>query len=469
MACHNERVARSRKHAEAKRSRTVRKEKEARSGRREREKSNLSTTNGTNGSGSFDMADLNAIPTAASVDFDTRPVPPPHSPLPTASSSMSAINSNSVSPYTIPSALPNSRPRTSPQDGRHSSDDNFLPSEHAHHTHSDSKQSISSLGKGTTPLSINVPNYRNIQETGRATSDPQEVGSGWDSRNSGDGREPRRRSLSRPPLRTSDSHPPPPRSASATSPLSPSFSPRNSSSSATYDKTSSRQGSLSAPAPTDKGANRRSGFYGAMARAAAAEASSSTEGESKGTSIGRQSPVSDQVTETSFLPSRAITPPPPETPSKPASFLPELHKSMSFYDPDTLLFLDHVGSDGGRSPKTQSLSRRSQSYKAGVSNMGSVDQIERLTPDLDDSSEEDGTRRVRRESDKSEISRKIRESIRRSKGDGNEMGMDVDLVEMLLGELDGTKNEMQDLQSKYNAFRVRTFDHLIIRFLILFS
>lgn len=40
------------------------------------------------------------------------------------------------------------------------------------------------------------------------------------------------------------------------------------------------------------------------------------------------------------------------------------------------------------------------------------------------------------------------------------MGLDVDLVEMLLGELDGTKMEMRDLQGKYSAFRVSAFTGL---------
>jgi len=40
------------------------------------------------------------------------------------------------------------------------------------------------------------------------------------------------------------------------------------------------------------------------------------------------------------------------------------------------------------------------------------------------------------------------------------------LVEMLLGELEGTKKEMSDLQSKYNAFRVRfSSSRLFVTFL----
>jgi len=71
---------------------------------------------------------------------------------------------------------------------------------------------------------------------------------------------------------------------------------------------------------------------------------------------------------------------------------------------------------------------------------------------------------------KSEVARKVRESIqlakRESEGLGVQSGLDVDLVEMLLGELEGTKKEMSDLQSKYNAFRVRfSSSRLYITFL----
>ena len=59
-----------------------------------------------------------------------------------------------------------------------------------------------------------------------------------------------------------------------------------------------------------------------------------------------------------------------------------------------------------------------------------------------------------------DVARKVRESIRLSKasgdgGDSGKGGLDVELVEMLLGELEVTKREMKDLQEKYNAFRVR--------------
>lgn len=61
--------------------------------------------------------------------------------------------------------------------------------------------------------------------------------------------------------------------------------------------------------------------------------------------------------------------------------------------------------------------------------------------------------------------RKVRESIRRSRGgsvsrttgDGasNGMTLDVELVELLIRELEQTKNRMKELQKNYNAIRVR--------------
>lgn len=146
-----------------------------------------------------------------------------------------------------------------------------------------------------------------------------------------------------------------------------------------------------------------------------------------------------------------------ETVGEPPSFVSELHNSVSFYDPDTLLFLDHVGS-APTSPQGKNLN--GQRYSNDISQVP-AEQIEHLSPDLGGphSDDEEDKRMVREP--KSEVVRKVRESIQSSRqgidseGGGAGSSLDVELVEMLLGELDGTKKEMKELQGKYNAFRVR--------------
>ena len=139
---------------------------------------------------------------------------------------------------------------------------------------------------------------------------------------------------------------------------------------------------------------------------------------------------------------------------EPPSFVSELHNSVSFYDPDTLLFLDHVGSTP-TSPQGKNLN--GLRYSNDISHVP-AEQIEHLSPELggapsdDDENDHGGAREP-----KSEVARKVRESIQSSKREGDNAGgssLDVELVELLLSELDGTKKEMKELQGKYNAFRV---------------
>lgn len=130
---------------------------------------------------------------------------------------------------------------------------------------------------------------------------------------------------------------------------------------------------------------------------------------------------------------------------------------MSFYDPDTLLFLDHVAQEPpSTAPTSHALAR---SLSNGIVDVP-ADQVEHLSPTLGaiEASSDDEMRRER--PPKSEVATKLRESIRTSRegsaAAAGGMSMDVELVEMLLSELDGTRREMQSLQSKYNAFRVRS-------------
>lgn len=153
----------------------------------------------------------------------------------------------------------------------------------------------------------------------------------------------------------------------------------------------------------------------------------------------------------------------------------ELHNSISFYDPDTLLFLDHVASEASSKGSTSvstsgsvlGLSTRdypTEQFPSSSYDPGEL--VESLEQRHDEilSSDEDEVEIRTSGAIKSEVSRKLRESIRTSREGsaklGGGMGLDVDLVEMLLGELDGTKMEMRDLQGKYSAFRVSAFTGL---------
>lgn len=314
----------------------------------------------------------------------------------------------------------------------------------------------------------------------------------------------------------------------------------------------SRSGSLSAPATAEqKSANRRSGFYGSMsARGSIDEAAlnltTSTQFAGPTTTTGTVDQnslagFSTSAAQDHFPASSALVhngdrdPDPvhdeqdnfPDDAGEPdsTSFLPELHQSMSFYDPDTLLFLNNVGkgSIGGdagsnpSSPQGKSSKMAAKSFNgspiyrrgenddtdefpaeapttafgdhddateldehlerlsvsdddaADLSMLSSADgRAPRRTPGRRDLVDEDGVgsesghsqqRRHQRRQRGSDVLQQVRESIRSSRqgGTGGEGagGLDVELVEMLLGELDGTKKEMQELQSKYSAFRVR--------------
>lgn len=202
---------------------------------------------------------------------------------------------------------------------------------------------------------------------------------------------------------------------------------------------------------------------------------------SAGEERGRQSPAPGDDGGDDDLEEAEPTRPPHTTTSSsssvPLSFLPELHNSVSFYDPDTLLFLDHVGSTPN-SPKRSSVPTSVSGRLSADHRRYSQDQLEHLSPELggrehddDDDEEDDGGEAegsLRREPPKSEVARRVRESIQISRQSGGASGsggvggpsLDVELVELLLTELEGTKREMKELQGKYNAFRVRLFRFL---------
>ena len=305
MACHNERVARSRKHAEAKRSRSIRKDKEGRSSsRRERERNGSSSAPLTGASDTFDVVDL---PPSASTGLDgsggRQQLPPsPYGNGPSSSASLSNIAGGSYpSPAFNGGSSQNRRPRAPSSDlPRH-------PYDHiADVPLSSSSPSLSSLARAASPIvpthstsplanSLSSPShsrrgsapdafedsYTNTSpplshERRRSSADRRaSIGAPWAPPSSPlvtGGLSPRlvstdseRQSLEerRSSLRTYESHPP-----ALRGPPSPRLD---------VVSQAGRQGSLSAPAPVDRASNRRSGFYGHMRRPSVEEDQSTEE------------------------------------------------------------------------------------------------------------------------------------------------------------------------------------------------
>ncbi|SCZ89044.1 BZ3500_MvSof-1268-A1-R1_Chr1-1g00914 [Microbotryum saponariae] len=237
--------------------------------------------------------------------------------------------------------------------------------------------------------------------------------------------------------------------------------------------------------------NRRSGFYGFAQRPSIDEGAPVATDDLDGTyeRIGHEEePVEDDdrspakenyVDEdpTEALQYSAPQHQPPAAAHPPSStYLPDLHNSMSFYDPDTLLFLNHVASPRnhsasnslthGPTPPRKSLDEeKTHSQRRGPSEASTAsDAIEHLSPDLA-GAEFNSSRDVATAGGRS-VARKVRESIRLSR-DGMEgktggASLDVELVELLLNELEETKKEMQEWQSRYDAFRVSAVRHQVL-------
>jgi hypothetical protein len=461
MACHNERVARSRKHAEAKRNKGQRKEEKARLG------NGSSTTSSRNRPGETDrdgrsstlitpMSDnrrsnetfpVNVSEeiggTVDSSNSSPRRTPRLHSPvvssaphyspdLPTQSPSTdryridspSLTNTSSVSSIPV---LVNNQPRSHPQQQQQQSSQ---PSR--------SETSSTSTGKNPPnhlPRGLGIESRRDAIAPTFPLLSPSTTPTFADQQ--------QQRHQSRP-----TSNPP------ASTPM----------------VTGGSASSLTAPPLTQKSINRRSGFYGgAVAEKTGTEGDHQRGNAAETSSIegGRRSDDSDR--RSNSLPSPPLDEIASNQRMEKKSFLPEMPNSISFYDPDTLLFLDNVG--GAESSTSGPASSITSESSLSLRSRGMT------TPGIEDGEDGDELNPLERttsphyrhhtptlptpnsSSPKSEVSRKVRESLRQSKGDGSDRGMtlDVDLVEMLLSELDSTKNEMSELQSKYTAFRVSSF------------
>lgn len=446
MACHNERVARTRKHAEAKRKARKEKEKDATASRSSRTRSEGGRSSSIGGDADR-TAELPEVP------------PPPALPAPGLARASGKNDSISpVRPLPKPSPYQRSVSFDSTQHQRSTTNSSDSARLGATLPPSSSIQSISSLSRSTTPLQPpSAAHSRSPSQLSAYNGEPTEA----QRRTTPSAL---RREITDVPRRHSDGFDdPPPDFSPYPVPESPALQPhkrREESDGLLQESSTSRSGSLSAPSGVDKAANRRSGFYGAAARPSLGEdAILSQLDDSR--SVGRDSPAPpadrDHRTQT-----------PPTSPPRPhaRSTSQDLHASASFYDPDTLLFLNHVGGSAPSSPRVGS------SSKAAPELVLNVDDIARLPSPgpVDVSGDEDES--GGREGGKSEVARRVRESIQmqrressgRAGGEGDQplsvAGLDVELVEMLLAELETTKREMKELKSKYNAFRVS----LMLRF-----
>lgn len=215
---------------------------------------------------------------------------------------------------------------------------------------------------------------------------------------------------------------------------------------------------LTAPTAGSKAQNRRSGFYGAMARPVPPPAGSNdAEGDvdfdvpSTRQTASPRRPSRDNIT-----PQKAA---PVEAQQSQQYGTADLAHSSSFYDPDTLLFLTHVTSSSPGSP----FHSGAASATTGDPAAGPVSDKEQL--DALDSPRDPTTPDERADtalsSKPSETARRVRESLQMSQQESVRSSLaelDVELVETLLAELDATQREIKEIKTRYNAFRVRSFN-----------
>lgn len=213
---------------------------------------------------------------------------------------------------------------------------------------------------------------------------------------------------------------------------------------------------LTAPTAGSKAHNRRSGFYGAMARPVPPPAGSNdAEGD-----VDFDVPSTRQ-TASPRRPSRDILTPqkatPVEAPQSQQYSTADLAHSTSFYDPDTLLFLTHVTSSSPGSPFHSGATSTTTGYPA-VAPVSDQEQLDTLDSPRDPTAPDE--RADTASSKPSETARRVRESLQMSQQESVRSSLaelDVELVETLLAELDATQREIKEIKTRYNAFRVCSF------------
>ncbi|EGG01819.1 uncharacterized protein MELLADRAFT_91892 [Melampsora larici-populina 98AG31] len=132
-------------------------------------------------------------------------------------------------------------------------------------------------------------------------------------------------------------------------------------------------------------------------------------------------------------------------------------RPLSFYDPEVLFYLDSVGNDSN--PPNGD---HEDGVPSGVPLDSAALDTRSSTPEMEHLASDDRQQlRSRRDGkdDSDEVSRKVRESISLNRdlanatGSGGDMSLDVALVEQLLSSLQNTKERMKELQNEYNAMK----------------
>ncbi|GAA5985982.1 hypothetical protein JCM10908_006359 [Rhodotorula pacifica] len=212
---------------------------------------------------------------------------------------------------------------------------------------------------------------------------------------------------------------------------------------------------LSVPAAGSKAHNRRSGFYGAMARPVPPPPDP-TQPDSRN-DVGDISAAYQTASPQS--PSRDISTPrkvsATEAQQPPVGSSSDLAPSTSFYDADTLLFLTHVTSASPGSPFRavgDSVSIYSDVPTPSTPHEESLDS----GPSPRVSESHDVNADIVAASKPSETARRVRASLHLSQRESVRSSLaelDVELVETLLAELEATQREIKEIKIRYNAFR----------------
>ncbi|KAH9820716.1 hypothetical protein DFH28DRAFT_1079509 [Melampsora americana] len=130
-------------------------------------------------------------------------------------------------------------------------------------------------------------------------------------------------------------------------------------------------------------------------------------------------------------------------------------RPLSFYDPEVLFYMDSVGDESN-----SRVGNLANGVPSGVP-LDSAD-TRSSTPEMEHLASDDRHQlRNRRDvkDDSDEVTRKVRESISLSRdlanatGAGGDMSLDVALVEQLLNSLQNTKERMKELQNEYNTMK----------------
>jgi len=505
MACHNERVARTRKHAEAKRNRQARKDRDNGSSSTSAPRSSRSRIDRLPTDAGERTAELPELPSAPSHvgELSASPPPPQVRPLPPSPGPTSSSYGRAPS---FDNGAAHQRAQTTPGDApRHTPALPLAPSA--------SSQSIAALSRSASPLHPPLPPLSHARTASQLSEEhphPPRRASASGLRNefgaagaqvgasSGSASSPRRPSgdyhleaQQRDPYSSSyparpESPLPPPVPTLSSDALGPSLPDKQGRPAPALGTTSSA--SLAAPTMS-KSERRRSGFYGAQARPSLGdEAISAQLGGTSASSngVGEAPPL-----DTLFAPSTTPPNPPahphphphphshahaPSSPYAPSSS-DDLHTSMSFYDPDTLLFLNHVGGAPSSSSAPPGAGDKALPDPTLSLNDEAIERLGTPSPapsnvaSGDDATDDDTPLgAIGGGSGGNGVARRVRESIRlqkrESEGRASEgtgpgsaplsvAGLDVELVEMLLAELEATKKEMKEIKSRYNAFRVR--------------